>query len=171
MKKLLPLVLLISLFFFSCHKNVEIEEEKALTTFVLVRHAEKSKDDPRDPSLSEEGKLRAQKLALHLSPMHIDAIYSTNYKRTITTAEPTAELKNLEVQVYDYSDSLLLDNFLKAHSGGTILISGHSNTTPTLVNKLMGKEKYSSLDEMEFDKLFIVTLAEIGKAKVEVLSY
>ena len=47
----------------------------------------------RDPSLSEEGTLRAQKVVL-LAPMEINAIYSTPFKRTESTVAPLAELKN-----------------------------------------------------------------------------
>ncbi|HPO25790.1 MAG TPA: hypothetical protein PK135_14130, partial [Arenimonas sp.] len=33
------------------------------TMLIVVRHAEKSTDDPKDPSLSEQGNARARKLA------------------------------------------------------------------------------------------------------------
>ena len=36
---------------------------QSITTFILVRHAEKATDDPKDPNLSEAGLMRAQSLA------------------------------------------------------------------------------------------------------------
>lgn len=173
MKHFLSLSLVILLLISSCQQNTPQEEVKELetTTFVLIRHAEKGTDDPRNPSLSEEGELRAQKLAVLLSPMEIDAIYSTPFKRTETTVEPLANLKSLEVQNYDYRDSLLLQNFIQSHAGGTIVISGHSNTTPVLANQLIGEERFEWLEENEYDKVFIVTTTEVGKGKVHILSY
>ena len=146
-------------------------EEVKITTFILLRHAEKAKDDSRDPSLSEEGTLRAQKLVVLLAPMEINAIYSTPFKRTESTVAPLAELKTLEVQNYNYRDSLLLQDFIQNHSGETIVVSGHSNTTPILANRLIGEERFEELGENEYDKLFMVTTTEVGKGKVHILSY
>ena len=42
------------------------------TTFILVRHAEKGTDDPRDPDLSDAGKQRAQVLANLLKETKVD---------------------------------------------------------------------------------------------------
>lgn len=173
MKNLFSLSLIVLIFASACQPTSTEEqvEDIKTTTFILLRHAEKAKDDPRDPSLSEEGELRAQKLAVLLAPMEIDAIYSTPFKRTEKTVAPLAELKSLEVQNYNYQDSLLLHNFIQNHSGETIVISGHSNTTPVLANQLMGDERLGWLKENEYDKLFIVTAIEIGKGKLHLLSY
>ena len=51
-------------------------------------------------------------------------------------------------------------------SGGTVLISGHSNTTPMLVNRLIGKERYQQFDESDYDNLFIVMATEVGNGTV-----
>lgn len=142
-----------------------------LTTFILVRHSEKSNDDPRDPSLSAEGEARAQKLAEVLAEQEIAAIYSTPFKRTRTTAEPLAQAKGLTVNVYDFRSQTYLQDMLKKHKGSTILISGHSNTTPMVANILLGSEKFKQLDEKEYGMIFIVTVSEIGKGTVTVLKY
>jgi len=142
-----------------------------LTTFILVRHAEKAKDDDRNPSLSDVGIARAEKLNKMLSTMEISAIYSTPYKRTRLTVSPIAEAKGLEVTDYDFRNNELLTSLMEKHKGGTILISGHSNTTPVLVNKLLGEEKFAWLKEDEYDKVFIVTLSALGEGKLALLSY
>ena len=45
--------------------------------FVLVRHAEKAAGDPKDPSLSEIGLARAQRLAVSLKDAPVAAVYAT----------------------------------------------------------------------------------------------
>lgn len=142
-----------------------------LTTFILVRHAEKGKDDPRNPSLSVLGKERAAHLNDMLSRMEISAIYSTPFKRTQETVAAIGQSKSLDVMDYDYQNANLLNELLEKHAGGTILISGHSNTTPVLVNQLLGEEKFGWLKEDEYDKIFIVTVSKIGNGKLSLLSY
>jgi hypothetical protein len=47
---------------------------------------------------------------------------------------------------------------LKQLSGQTIIIAGHSNTAPDLVNQLLNEKKYASLNENEFGKIWILTV-------------
>lgn len=141
------------------------------TTFILIRHAEKASDDPRDPSLTPEGIERSKALSELLKPMEVSAIYSTPLKRTRSTVAPLATDNGLEVQTYDYKNESFLNELLEKHRGGIVVISGHSNTTPTLVNRLLGEKRFEMLDEKEFDKIFLVTTTEIGESKVHVLSY
>ena len=51
------------------------------TVVVVVRHAEKATDDPRDPSLSEAGLARAEALAAKLAAGSLDAAYSTQFNK------------------------------------------------------------------------------------------
>lgn len=169
MKKLLLLSL--SLFFLFSIVPSEVLQAQELTTFILVRHAEKADDGTKDPALSAEGTERAKKLAEHLIDTDITAIYSTPYKRTKSTVTNIAAQKDLDIQEYDPFGSETLANILKEDHGGIILIAGHSNTTPNLVNRLIGKEQFTQLDESEYDHIFIVTLTEIGKGKLVHLSY
>lgn len=52
------------------------------SSFVIVRHAEKANDDPRDPNLSEAGRARAERLAAALKNQPVRAVYATAYRRT-----------------------------------------------------------------------------------------
>lgn len=164
MKKILASALLL----FSL---ISLSQAQELTTFILVRHAEKAADDPRNPSLSEEGMKRVENLKALLAPMEITAVYSTPFKRTRNTVATIATANSLEVMDYNYQNPELLKELMAKHEGGTILISGHSNTTPVLVNQLLGEEKFAWLKEDEYDKLFIVTLSSIGEGKLTLLSY
>ena len=67
------------------------------TTVIVVRHAEKATDDPRDPSLDAAGRLRAQALAAALEDAGVTALYATQYKRTRATVEPLAQRLGLAV--------------------------------------------------------------------------
>lgn len=139
-----------------------------LTTMILVRHAEKAttpKSD--DPELSQLGGQRAEKLAQLLSQIPLVAAYSTPYKRTISTALPAAKAHNLSIQEYAAKPSTaFLDTLIQKHVGGTVLVVGHSNTIPQLVNMLVGKEAYKQFDDADYDNVFIVTLSKRGNASV-----
>jgi len=141
------------------------------TTFFLVRHAEKAKDS-RDPNLTEAGMKRATDLAQLLKSIPLDGIYSTNFNRTIQTATPVANAKGKEIQIYNHRDlEAAADKMLTDFPKGNILISGHSNTTPSMVNVLTGTQDYQSLSELTYDHLFIVSVYEKGNADVLVLKY
>lgn len=140
------------------------------TTFILVRHAEKADDGTRDPALSEAGNARAQNLLKALNKTSINAIYSTNYKRTRQTVTPLATEKKLEILTYDGLKMEQIDQMLTDHAGGTILVVGHSNTVPAVANYLSG-QTYKNFDDSEYGNLIIVTLTEKGKGKVTWLTY
>ena len=151
--------------------NLSKGQTDQLTTFILVRHAEKAKDDLRDPNLSKIGLERAQRLKTLLTQADITAIYSTAYRRTQQTVAPIAEEYRLEIKNYDPRSMDFLKEILNTYSGGTILISGHSNTTPVVVNTLLGKEAFQMLNEYEYDKIFVVTTQTLGRGKVTTLRY
>jgi 2,3-bisphosphoglycerate-dependent phosphoglycerate mutase len=134
------------------------------TVVYLVRHAEREEDGTRDPPLSEAGLARADLLAEMLRDARITRIHTTDYKRTRSTGAPTAHEAGLEMAVYDPSD---LDAFAAELRGmpGRHLVLGHSNTTPDLVEAL-GGDATSPIEEMEYDRLYIVTLTPGGAMTV-----
>lgn len=146
------------------------------TTFILVRHAEKdttvqgSTMMQADPPLTKQGEARSQKLVKMLQEFEIDEIYSTNYIRTKSTVKPLAEKNNLDIQTYNARDLKNFANKLLQEKDKTIVIAGHSNTTPNLVNLLIGKEEYQPLDESVYNKIYIVTIKE-GTSRVRVVEY
>lgn len=149
-----------------------VADAQTITTVILVRHAEKGTDDPKDPELSEAGKQRAQHLAQVLKEIKVDAIYSTPYKRTRNTVAPLAEAKGVSVLNYDPAKKEEVDQMLQKFAGGTIVIAGHSNTMPGLANYLTGKTEFQNFDDNDYDNLMVVTVVEKGKnAKVVWLTY
>ncbi len=160
------LVIFISLVFFTGQHIYGQKHD--LTTFILVRHAEKSNNHPQDPDLNNAGLLRAQGFAEKLAYAHIDVALSTPFKRNRQTLDPVAKQKNLQIIEYDPADKNLIKRTYKAHKGRSILIAGHSNTIPGYVNQL-ASTSLQQLDESEYDKIFIVTLKKMGKGKVLIL--
>ncbi len=142
-----------------------------VTTFILVRHGEKVADGSKDPELSEPGKTRALALSHLLKEQKIDAIYSTSYKRTQATIAPLAMSKALTVLPYDAMKGEAIDQIAAKYPGGTIVICGHSNTTPWTANYLLGKEQFKDFDDGDYDNVLIIDVIEKGKAKVTWLTY
>jgi 2,3-bisphosphoglycerate-dependent phosphoglycerate mutase len=146
------------------------------TTIIIVRHAEKEvvtngdKAMQADPPLSAEGKQRAENLVSALKEFTPTAIFSSNYERTRATVTPLAGKNGVEIQYYDPRNQQLLSDKLKTMTGQTIVVAGHSNTVPGLVNLLIGGSKYENLDDSVYNKIFIVTIID-GKATVEVREY
>lgn len=137
------------------------------TTYILVRHSEKADDGTRNPPLNEDGKTRSANLAEMLTNQEVAALYSTPFKRTQETLQPIAEMKSLEVQTYDpYAKGEWLATLAEKHPGGTVVISGHSNTIPSLANALLGNETFIQFDESDYSNLIIVVATEVGKGKL-----
>jgi broad specificity phosphatase PhoE len=134
-------------------------KETNISTFYLIRHAEKERTNPEDvdPELNQEGLGRAMHWAEILNEIPLDAIYSTDFNRTSMTAAPVSVKKNIDVQYYD-PRILNLNQFKIDNLNKNVLVVGHSNTTPDLANKLLGEEKYGQLDDDENGTLFIVTI-------------
>jgi 2,3-bisphosphoglycerate-dependent phosphoglycerate mutase len=145
--------------------------QPAVTTFILVRHGEKNADTSGDPDLNSAGIARAQRLASMLKETKVDAVFSTNYKRTKNTVTPLAESKNMYVQLYQPNKPEPVDEMLTKYSGGTIVISGHSNTIPWFANYLTGKEEMQNFADDDFDNLLVVSVIAKGNAKVIWLTY
>lgn len=136
-------------------------ESEAPTVVYLIRHAEKSPagppDDPRNPHLNSEGVKRAGDLVRLLGEAGVTAVFSTDYKRTIETVDPLAKHLDLEVQIYDPDELAGFAETLKSRPGRH-LVSGHSNTTPVLV-ELLGGEPGPPIDEThEYDRLYILMI-------------
>lgn len=126
------------------------------TTIYMIRHAEKA-DASKDTELSEAGKARAEKWKAYFLDKGIKAIYSTPYKRTMSTGKPLAEANRIEIAPYNPSE-IDLRALADKHPGQSILIVGHSNTLPKHLNKLLLKNTYADIDEEEFSTLYIITI-------------
>lgn len=141
------------------------------TTFILTRHAETT-GAGTDPSLSADGQLRAAELARMLKNVPLAAVFSTDFNRTRQTAQPTATDQGLTTGLYDpFAPAALASSVKNAYPGQTVLVVGHSNTVPALLNSLTGANAYANLPDTQYDNLFIVTVFQSGGARVLHLKY
>jgi phosphohistidine phosphatase SixA len=101
----------------------------------LVRHAEKLKSADKDPVLSSCGLAQAKAMA-HLIPTPLSTIYHSGYQRTEQTAQQVALVQSAaKLQPYNASDlPALAAKILQQDS--SVLVVGHSNTTPELIHLL-----------------------------------
>jgi phosphohistidine phosphatase SixA len=122
----------------------------------LVRHGETDPGAGHDVPLTAAGLERADRLAVLLRDAGIDAIHTTDIRRTRGTAEPLAAALGLELQVYRAEELADLAGRLR-DAGGRRLVVGHSNTTPPLV-RLLGGDPGPEIRIDEFDRLYVVVI-------------
>lgn len=137
------------------------------TVVYLVRHAEKV-DDSDDPALTASGHERAALLAEMLQDAGLTHVHSTDLERTRDTAAPIASRSGLDVHFYDPGDLAGFAEMLRSMPGRH-LVSGHSDTTPTLVRLLGGST--SDIPDHEYDRLYVVTLHPEGGASTVLLRF
>ena len=138
----------------------------AQQTVIVIRHAERADggagatagmtDKPVDPPLSAAGEARAAKLAAMLAETGVNAIFTTEFKRTQDTAKPLASklgLKSVTVSAKDTEG--LIARIRKDHAKGIVLIIGHSNTVPDIVKAFTGK--VITMRDEEYDAMFVLT--------------
>ncbi len=137
-------------------------------TIILIRHAERNPGMAPDVLLTPAGEERAKQLAAILKDANIHAIYTTEVRRTQQTAEPTAKQYHLQPVVIPAKDIDTLVARLQAlPDDDTVLVVGHANTVPLLVERL-GGSTVPALTDAEYDRMIIVVTK--GKAKPTVLT-
>ncbi len=131
------------------------------TVFYLIRHAEKDRTDSanKNPHLNAEGLIRAEKWGEILEKIELDEIYSSPYFRTQETATPSALKHQLKITTYE-PGKLYSKQWLSLCVGKTILIVGHSNTIPQLVNKLIKTNKFENIPDDQNGLLYRVEISE-----------
>ena len=139
------------------------------TVVYLVRHAERAENGTADPPLSVAGQIRVQTLKAILADAGLTSVFSTDYERTRETARPIAEDAELAVRPYDPRDLAAFAQELHA-APGRHLVVGHSNTTPDLVEAL-GGDPHGTIEEMEYDRLYIVVLPPGGEPITTMLRF
>ncbi len=140
------------------------------TTIIVMRDAEKATLPAEDPSLSMAGEGRAQELAHVLgqapSEYRIQGIFVSEFRRTQETVRPLANRLGVPVIVVPAADTALVaERARDEYRGGHVLIVGHSNTVPAIVEKLSG-QKIPAMAESEYGIVYLVALPRFSRASV-----
>ncbi|RXG11970.1 broad specificity phosphatase PhoE [Leeuwenhoekiella aestuarii] len=171
-KLLLPLL---AIFILSCKdkpkETAMANSDPQEAIYYLIRHSDKERGPNAgdDPALTEIGEARAKFWADELKDVDFDAVYSTNFKRTKSTALPTANQNDLQIKLYDPTN-LYNTEFQQETAGKTVLIVGHSNTTPAFVNAIVGENKYDEIDDSKYGYLYVVKV-DNGNTEVEIKDF
>ena len=142
-----------------------------VTTVILIRHGERNAPTPTNPDthLNAAGKARAKSLIHVFGQSGIKAIYMSHFARAKETAQPLAT--HLGLSVIEIDEALQTKNdILSNHAGQTVLVIGHSDTVPDIINRF-GAGSLSLIDDSEFDNLFIVKVFGSARASMTRLKY
>jgi phosphohistidine phosphatase SixA len=143
--------------------------QQNVRTVFLVRHAEKTSASG-DAPLSPEGEKRADCLAGVLKDAGIKQIYVTDAKRTQQTAAPLAKALKITPKILPAKDPNALIKDLVYIGGGNILVVGHSDTVPFVIARMQGGT-VAPIGENEYDRMFVMTIAEAAGMPAATLHY
>lgn len=141
------------------------------TVIVLVRHAEKASEPRTDPPLTRAGQERAEDLARAVSNLGVEHILHSEYERTRATVAPAAEALGITPRVVkagDYDE--VVRSVKNEYKGSVILLAGHSNTVPEIIERL-GVPDPPVLSEQDYDDLFLVRCYPFGRTAFMHLHY
>ena len=136
----------------------------------LIRHADRL-DASEDTPLSKAGEARAQLLARLLKDAGITAIYTSQFQRTIKTAEPLAislQIKPASIPAADREG--LFKRIRTENRDDIVLIVGHDRTIPVLL-KLFGHPVDITIAATEYDNLFVLVPKDSGPPTVLRMRY
>lgn len=139
---------------------------------IVVRHAEKGTDDPRDPTLTQAGRERAIALRDALKDAGVSAIYSTQFRRNKLTVEPLAQhfgLTVIERPVNSANSATyaadIAREVISANPGKTVVVVGHSNTVPQIVQAFSGVA-IKPMEDSEYDHIFMIVVPAAGAPRL-----
>jgi broad specificity phosphatase PhoE len=127
-------------------------EDPVRPNYYVMRHLQKATGD--DPGLTDEGQRNAARLADLLADDPPASIYVSSTRRARETAAVLASRLGLTPKTYDPRDTPALIAAVTAETG-TVLIVGHSNTVPDIVERL-GGTRPADLAETDFGDVWRV---------------
>ena len=119
----------------------------------VMRHLQAETGE--DPGLTAEGMAQARRLASWFEKANAPGtIFVSKYRRAQESAAPLAAKLGLTPVVYDPGDDEGLLRMLAAGEG-TILVVGHSNTVPGIVERL-GGARPADISHDQFGDIWLV---------------
>ncbi|MGJ8663186.1 MAG: winged helix-turn-helix domain-containing protein, partial [Marinicella sp.] len=128
-----------------------------VTQIYILRHTEKFDLTSEDPVLSAAGIERAKYWKKVLQHIEFDQVFTTEFKRNIQTAKLISSESSVKPELY-YPMSFDVLKFLKLIQGQQVLIIGHSNTIPDMVNRIIGETKYPPMSHENYNILYTVSI-------------
>ncbi|MEP6494714.1 MAG: phosphoglycerate mutase family protein [bacterium] len=147
---------------------VDAQTAAAPITAIFVRHAEKAATPADDPPLTAAGEMRARELVDVVRDAHVTAIITTQFARTRGTAQPSAAALGITPEAMPASSPAHVQDVaaaIRTHAGQTVLVVGHSNTVPAIIEALGGTRPLSICD-LVYDNLYVVTIPPTGAVGV-----
>jgi 2,3-bisphosphoglycerate-dependent phosphoglycerate mutase len=152
--------------------TIEGFNDKETTVFFIVRHSEKDTAGGTNADLNPIGRGRAKALVKILKKIQLEKVLSTDKPRTRNTANPIAVSKNRSVEIYDpKKHQEVLEKLISENKGKKILMVGHSNTVPQIVNLLRGGNDEKEFSELDYSRLYIVSVKKLGEGQVQLIRF
>lgn len=121
--------------------------------FYVMRHLDTPAGE-RDPDLLPAGQRRAAALPARLAAHPPRTIFVSDFRRTRQTAAAVAARWGLTPIIYNPADTPALVAQVRA-AAGPVLIVGHSNTVPDIVEQL-GGPRPAPLSHPDFGDLWVI---------------
>lgn len=132
------------------------------TTILLTRHGDR---EPLEEDLNEKGRARALALVDAVAEFDIAGIYAPDKKRNLDTAAPLAAKLGLSVTILPEFEAV--PNLRGDHPDRTVIWIGNTDNLVKIYEGLGG----TGAPPEFYGDLYILTLADQGPPKVEILHY
>jgi phosphohistidine phosphatase SixA len=133
-------------------------------TIYIVRHFD-TPEGVKDARLTPTGEARARSLARWFDGRPLAAIHVTPFARARATAAPVAATKGLTPIDYDWTDASRLVEAVNG-AAGDVLIVGHSNTVPEIIERF-GGPRPAPMVHADFGDLWIVRDGRSQRVRIE----
>ncbi len=148
--------------------NIAKESLSDVTQIYILRHTEKANITSEDPVLSEQGIERAKYWKKVLQHTDFDKVFTTDFKRNIQTADIISKERTIQPDLY-HPMSFDVLKFINQIRGQKVLVIGHSNTIPDMVNRLLGETKYPPMSHENYNILYLVSISKSGETSSSML--
>lgn len=132
------------------------------TEIFFLRHADKTSEEEENPHLSELGIYRSKRWQQFFQHINFDQVYTTDYYRNTETASLVLGDEEKKFRLYNPLSFDILKH-LKKIQGKKVLIIGHSNTIPDMVNRLVGYSQYEPMSHKNYNFIYQVYIGAKGE--------